>query len=374
MVCPEKVFDELTNADVKYFAGVPDSLLKPFCAFLSDNVPKERHTIAANEGAAMGLAMGYHLATGEVPLVYMQNSGLGNIVNPLMSLVDPDVYSIPMILIIGWRGEPGKKDEPQHVKQGKVTLATLEAMGIPYTVLDGDEEASIKAIKVATQTAKANSGAYALVIKKGCFGDYCLKNSVVTDYSLTREAAIKQVVDTLNANNIVVATTGMASRELFEYREELKQTHEKDFLTVGGMGHASQIALGIAVQKPERTVVCIDGDGASLMHMGSMAIIGQSGQKNYKHIVINNGAHDSVGGQVTVGFSIDLCKVADGCGYNSTQSVDDASKLSAILPSFLKSNGPSFLEIKVCTGSRKDLGRPTRTPKENKRDFMSFVS
>ncbi|MDC0111082.1 phosphonopyruvate decarboxylase [Emcibacteraceae bacterium] len=373
MVCPAKFYDELTNAGVNYFAGVPDSLLKTFCAFVSDNVPVERHVIAANEGAAMGLAMGYHLASDNMPLVYMQNSGLGNIVNPLMSLVDEDVYSIPMILMIGWRGEPGKKDEPQHVKQGKVTLATLEAMGIPYSILDGDEDAALEVIKIATKTAKKNSSAYALVIKKGCFGDYSLQSSSKNSYTLTREAAIKQVVDALDGDDIVVATTGMASRELFEYREELGQTHEKDFLTVGGMGHASQIALGIAAQKSERNVVCIDGDGASIMHMGSMAIIGQSGQKNFKHIVINNGAHDSVGGQATVGFNIDLCKIAEGCGYSAVLSSDNAISLADSLASFLKADGPSLLEIKVRTGNRKDLGRPTTTPQENKKSFMKFV-
>ncbi|MCF6217050.1 MAG: phosphonopyruvate decarboxylase [Emcibacter sp.] len=373
MVCPAKFYNALGNSGINYFTGVPDSLLKTFCAFVSDNVSSKNHVVAANEGAAVGLAVGYHLATGKIPLVYMQNSGLGNIINPLMSLVDPDVYSVPMLLVIGWRGEPDKKDEPQHVKQGKVTLSTLEAMGIPYSIIDDDEAGSISAIETAVRTAKETSGAYALVVKKGCFDNYTPKNTVETSFSLTREAAIKQVINALGRDNIVVATTGMASRELFEYREEIGQGHEKDFLTVGGMGHASQIALSIATQKDDRNVICIDGDGASIMHMGSMAIIGQSHQKNYKHIVINNGAHDSVGGQETVGFKIDLCAIAKGCGYRNIHSVDDASNLEEKLSSFLNSEGPSLLEVKVRTGNRKDLGRPTTTPQENKKAFMAFV-
>tara|TARA_R110002096_G_scaffold410190_1_gene609750 strand:- start:1234 stop:2358 length:1125 start_codon:yes stop_codon:yes gene_type:complete len=373
MVCPAKFYTELANSGINYFTGVPDSLLKTFCAYVSDHATSKNHVIAANEGGAVGLAVGYHLATGGIPLVYMQNSGLGNIINPLMSLVDPDVYSVPMLLMVGWRGEPGKKDEPQHVKQGKVTLSSLEAMGIPYTVIDGDELTSTTAIQTAIQTAKKTSGAYALVVKKGCFDNYSLQNTVETKFPLTRENAIKQVVNALAYDDIVVATTGMASRELFEYREEIGQSHEKDFLTVGGMGHASQIALGIAAQKPDRNVICIDGDGASIMHMGSMAIIGQSLQKNYKHIVINNGAHDSVGGQETVGFNINLCAIAKGCGYSTVQSVDNTSNLEDVLPSFLNSTGPSLLEIKVRTGNRKDLGRPTTTPQENKKAFMDFV-
>ena len=373
MVSPEFFYNRLTETGIEYFAGVPDSLLKAFCAYITDHAGQSNHVIAANEGAAIGQAMGYYLATNKPPLVYMQNSGLGNTVNPLMSLVDKEVYSIPMILMIGWRGEPGVKDEPQHVKQGRVMLQTLDAMEIPYGIIDGDETHVAEVISEAVKTAKEKACAYAIVVKKGTFDNYTLQNKIVTDFPFNREDVIKSIVNQLNPSDIVVATTGMASRELFEYRTACGQSHERDFLTVGGMGHASQIALGIAAQKHDRRIICIDGDGAALMHMGSMAINGMSGLSNFKHIIINNGAHDSVGGQPTIGFKIDLLKIADGCGYQHRNSVDSELALEQAIPKLLQAAGPAMLEIHVNKGSRKDLGRPTVTPQQNKKAFMNFV-
>jgi phosphonopyruvate decarboxylase len=373
MLSPQWFFDALREAGVEYFSGVPDSLLKAFCAYVSDNVDASRHVIAANEGAAVGLAMGYHLASGKVPLVYLQNSGLGNLVNPLMSLVDSEVYNIPMILLIGWRGEPGVKDEPQHVKQGRVTIQTLDALEIPYGIIDGDKSQAADVIKKALSTATKTSSACAIVVKKGAFDSYTIKTQTPSSFGWQREDAVKYIVDALDDDDIVVATTGMASRELFEYREALGQGHEKDFLTVGGMGHASQIALGIAAQKPNRRVVCIDGDGASLMHMGSMAICGQSALGNFKHIIVNNGAHDSVGGQPTAGFAIDLVKIADACLYESTARCESESQIKQSLKALLSTDSTAMLEIRVDKGNRKDLGRPTKTPQENKKAFMHFV-
>ncbi len=377
MISPSFFHEALQQLGVDYFAGVPDSLLKAFCAYVSDNVSPERHTIAANEGSAVGLAVGYHLATNNVPLVYMQNSGLGNTVNPLLSLADSEVYSIPMLLLIGWRGEPGVKDEPQHVKQGRVTLTMLEAMEIPHRVIDGSEE-NIKAILAeAVNTAADQSAAYALVIKKGTFESYQPKQSTdkcrpEATFDCRREEAIQKIVDELSDNDIVVATTGMASRELFEYRAARNQGHHRDFLTVGGMGHASQIALGIAAQQPGRRVICIDGDGAALMHLGAMSTIGTSHLSNYKHFVINNGAHDSVGGQATVGLAVDIPKIAKACGYNVSARCSAETELTAAIANTLTSTGPSLLEIRVNKGSRSDLGRPTTTTLQNKRDFMQF--
>ena len=373
MVTPGFFYDRFTEAGIEYYAGVPDSLLKAFCAYITDNVGNSNHVITANEGAAIGLAMGYHMATNKIPLVYLQNSGLGNIINPLMSLVDKDVYSIPMILLIGWRGEPGVKDEPQHLKQGRVMLQTINTIGIPYGIVAGDEAQTAKVISTAVKTAKQQSSAFAIVVRKGSFDSYASQQEIVTKFPFNREDVIKSIVDQLDPADIVVSTTGMASRELFEYRSACEQSHERDFLTVGGMGHASQIALGIAAQKPDRQVICIDGDGAALMHLGSMAICGMSRLSNFKHIIINNGAHDSVGGQPTVGLKIDLLKISAGCGYHYMDSVKNESTLAEAIPVFLQAVGPAMLEIQVNKGNRKNLGRPTTSPQQNKVAFMNFV-
>ncbi len=374
MISPEKFYHALSEQEIDYFAGVPDSLLKQFCGYVSDNSPEGMHTIAANEGGAVGLAIGYYLATGKLPLVYMQNSGFGNTCNPLLSLVDKDIYGIPMILMIGWRGEPGVKDEPQHVKQGRISEELLNVQGIPYTIVDGSEKSISQLIETAKKSAIDSQGAHALLIKKNTFENYTPKEDPVYErYGWKREDAIKTVIDHLEARDIVISTTGMASREVFEYREDRGEGHQSDFLTVGGMGHASQIALGVASQKINRRVVCIDGDGAALMHLGSLAISGTSNQGNFRHIIINNGAHDSVGGQPTVCFEVNLPQIAKACGYKVVTCCDNAVELPAFIDQMFEAEGPSFLEIRVDRGNRKDLGRPTTTPKENKEAFMSFL-
>ena len=367
MIQPKAFIDALAQGGVDFFAGVPDSLLKNLCAYITDKVSREKNIIAANEGNAVGLAAGYHLATSKVGCVYMQNSGEGNIVNPLLSLVDEDVYHIPMLLVIGWRGEPGVHDEPQHKKQGKVTLSLLETMGVPYAVLEENWEQQVA--QALTQIRETN-GVYALIVRKGTFEDYTLQNQTVSSLPLSREEAIKIVVDKLRKDDIVVSTTGMISRELFEYREALGQGHGADFLTVGSMGHASQIALAIALQKPNRRVFVFDGDGALLMHMGGMAIIGDYCPKNLVHIVFNNGAHDSVGGQPTVGLSIDLPKIAEAVGYKKVLKASDETELRAALSQLDICEKTELVEICVRKGNRKDLGRPTTTPIENKEAFM----
>lgn len=301
----------------------------------------------------------------------MQNSGEGNIVNPLLSLVDEDVYHIPMLLVIGWRGEPGVHDEPQHKKQGKVTLSLLETMGVPYVVLDENWEQQLA--QALTQIRETN-GVYALIIRKGTFEDYVLQKQTLSYLPLSREEAIKIVVDKLREDDIIVSTTGMISRELFEYREAKQQGHGADFLTVGSMGHASQIALGIALQKPNRRVIVFDGDGALLMHMGGMAIIGDYCPKNLVHIVFNNGAHDSVGGQPTVGLSIDLPKIAEAVGYKTVLKASDETELRTALSQLDECEKTALIEIQVRKGNRKDLGRPTTTPIQNKLSFMENLS
>ncbi|MDA3891219.1 MAG: phosphonopyruvate decarboxylase [Salinivirgaceae bacterium] len=370
MINPKSFYNLLTSANVEFFSGVPDSLLKDFCAYITDNAPKQNHIIAANEGNAIALAAGHHMATGKIPMVYMQNSGIGNAVNPLLSLADKQVYSIPMLLMIGWRGEPGLKDEPQHVMQGEVTLDLLKAMKIPYVVLSNVETEVESQVKEALTNAKANNAPYALVIKKGTFDKYSIKDKIKTSYELSREAAIQQIVEQLNGDEIIVSTTGKTSRELFEIRAALGQAHHSDFLTVGSMGHASQIALGIALSKPNKKVICIDGDGALLMQMGGLAIIGTMAPSNFIHIVINNGAHESVGGQPTVGFEIDIPALAKANNYKMATAVSNATELKNALKNIETGNCPALIEIKTKVGSRDDLGRPTIKPVDNKVNFM----
>ncbi len=413
MIRPEFFLDTLERNGIGFFAGVPDSLLKNFCSALKErdaSSPVRRHVIAANEGGAVGLAAGHYLATGEIGCVYMQNSGEGNAVNPLASLMDKDVYGIPALLLIGWRGEPGVKDEPQHAKQGKVTLSLLDCLGIPYAVLGEGEGVSPEAVaeaqvRKAVSVMKADGYVYALVVRKGAFSApesvSAAKSSAAANVpEMSREEAIQAVAAALGPRDIVVSTTGMISRELFEYRESAGAGHGHDFLTVGSMGHASQIALGIALERPDRRVCCFDGDGAVLMHMGGMAIIGQSDVPNYLHVVFNNGAHDSVGGQPTVGLDVDLCAVACAVGYRSARRVSTLSELhtalsdlfsgagaglcagsssgpaagSSVAASAGPSAGPAFLEVVVRKGNRPDLGRPTTTPVQNRDAFMDFLS
>ena len=370
----EKSIIETLKCYVIYFSGVVlDYLLKNICAYIADKMDAQHNIIAANEGAAVGLAAGYHLATGKAGVVYMQNSGEGNIINPLASLTDKEVYNIPVLLLIGWRGRPGVHDEPQHVKQGKITTGILNTMGINYDVLSTDEEKAAKQIAIAVEALK-NNEVYALVIEKGTFKDYKLQSVEVNDLTMTRESAIQTVAAALGEKDAIVSTTGMISRELFEYRAGKGEAHNRDFLTVGSMGHASQIALGIAMQKNDRTIWCFDGDGATIMHMGSMAIVASKEPKNFVHVVFNNGAHDSVGGQPTVGLKIDIPRIARGVGYKHTFSVSTMEDLVQVLEDVKKAEGPTLLEVKVKKGNRKDIGRPTTTPIQNKEAFVNFLS
>lgn len=372
MIRPEFFIETLREKGIDCFAGVPDSLLKNICAYITDHFDATHNIIAANEGAAVGLAAGHYLATGQPACVYMQNSGEGNIINPLASLTDQEVYNIPVLLLIGWRGRPGVHDEPQHVKQGKVTTGLLNVMGVNYEVLSKEEEKAAKQIEKAAK-ALANKDVFALVIEKDTFEDYKLQNVEVNDLTMSREEAIQTVAAALGEKDCIVSTTGMISRELFEYRAAMNQGHERDFLTVGSMGHASQIALGIAMAKTDRKVWCFDGDGAAIMHMGSMAIVANKAPKNYVHVVFNNGAHDSVGGQPTVGLKIDLPAVAKAVGYKNAFSVDNKEDLLECLKALRLVEGPVLLQVCVKKGNRKDLGRPTTTPVQNKEALMGFL-
>ncbi|MCI5817664.1 MAG: phosphonopyruvate decarboxylase [Prevotella sp.] len=373
MIRPSFFYNLLSEYGIEFYAGVPDSLLKNLCAYITDNADKKNNIIAANEGGAIGLAAGYHLATGGIPVVYMQNSGLGNTINPLLSLTDKEVYNMPVLLVIGWRGEPNVHDEPQHIKQGKVTIPLLDCMGIRNEIIADNENDLQTQIANAVNYMKTTNEVFALVVKKGTFDSYKLKNNRQYDYALEREEAIQMVAASMDKKAVVVSTTGKISRELFEYRENSEHAHHRDFLTVGSMGHASQIALGIALNKPDRNIYCFDGDGAVIMHMGSMGIVGEMAPKNFFHIVFNNGAHDSVGGQPTIGLNIDIPNIAACCGYKKVISVEKREELQEILTSLAANEGPVLLEIKVKKGSRDNLGRPTTTPIENKTALMDFI-
>ena len=354
-----------------FFTGVPDSQLKKLCDYLMITYGiSNQHIVAANEGNCIGLAAGYHLATGKVPVVYLQNSGIGNVINPLVSLMNRKVYGIPCLLVVGWRGEPGVADEPQHIYQGEVTLRLLEDIGVATFVIDAEtteEEIRHKMQEYRLLFAEGKQAAF--VVRKNAFS-FEGKVNDENAHTLLREETIRYIADAAGENDIIVSTTGKASRELFEIREEKKQGHERDFLTVGSMGHTSSIALGIALEKPNRKVWCIDGDGAALMHMGAMAVIGANVPKNLVHIVINNEAHETVGGAPTVAGKIDFGKIAQGCGYRKVFCVHSLDVLKATLAECMNASELSFVEVKCAMGARENLGRPTVTPQKNKEDLM----
>jgi phosphonopyruvate decarboxylase len=369
MLAPQNVYNLLKGAGFEFFTGVPDSLLKNFCAYVTDHSTQHEHVIAANEGNAIALAAGHYLGKKTPAFVYMQNSGIGNAINPLLSLADREVYSFPMLLMIGWRGEPGIKDEPQHGKQGRVMEKLLDAMEIPWFILDAESSAE-EVLGQAIASMTNGMAPVALLVRKGTFEQYKLRKADVTDYPMSREQAIQCIVDALGEDDLVVSTTGMASRELYEYRVEKGYGSGNDFLTVGSMGHTSSIAMGLAAAQVDRRVFCMDGDGSVIMHMGSLALVGQVGTPNLVHIVFNNGAHDSVGGQPTVGFGVNLATVASACGYKNTASVSTHEDLLQFMTCMHNVEGPVFLEVCVNKNSRTDLGRPNSTPFENRETFM----
>lgn len=371
MINAESFFKELRKNNVNFFTGVPDSLLKDICGYIDDNTSKEEHLISANEGTAFATAFGYHMATDSIPMVYMQNSGLGNIVNPLTSLADKDVYSIPMLLMIGWRGEPGVKDEPQHIKMGRVTEGLLNEMEVPTFIIDSQSDCS-ELIRQAVTKAQSESKPVVILVKKNSFSAYKSKVKKEQYGSLSREDAIEAVLKGLRTDDIVVSTTGKTSRELYELRLS-RSEKVRDFLTVGGMGHTSSIAMGIALGAKNKRIVCLDGDGSVLMHMGALTNIGDQSPKNFIHIVLNNSAHDSVGGQSTVASNIKFDEVFKACGYRNYFCANNSEDIETILLDIQDNAGPLLFEIRIKTGARSDLGRPKSTPVENKIAFMEKI-
>lgn len=366
-------FVEIIGSD--FYTGVPDSQLKALCNYLMDRygIDPKHHIIAANEGNCTALAAGYHLATGKVPVVYMQNSGEGNIINPVASLLNDKVYAIPVIFVIGWRGEPGIKDEPQHFYQGKVTVDLLDVMGIESFIIGPDTtEKELESAMEFFQKKLAQGLDVAFIIRKDALTD-APKVKYENSNSMIREEIIQHIVAVSNEDPIV-STTGKASRELFETRVANGQSHKYDFLTVGSMGHSSSIALGVALNKPKTRVWCLDGDGAVLMHMGAMAVVGSNKPNNLIHIVINNGAHETVGGMPTVASNIDIVRIAEACGYPYAVSVDTFDAFDKELEAAKEREQLSLIEVKCSIGARENLGRPTTTALENKKNFMEYIS
>ena len=357
-----------------FYTGVPDSQLKALCNYLMDTygIDPHHHVIAANEGNCTALAAGYHLATGKVPVVYMQNSGEGNIINPAASLLSDKVYAIPMIFVVGWRGEPGVHDEPQHIYQGQVTVKLLEDMDIASFVIGKETTAEELQEAMSGFRAVLDKGKQvAFVVRKGALS-YDGKVSYRNENKMLREEIIRHIA-AVSDEDPIVSTTGKASRELFEIREANQESHKYDFLTVGSMGHSSSIALGIAISKPEQKIWCVDGDGAVLMHMGAMAVMGSVKPQNLVHILINNGAHETVGGLPTVAGKVDFPAIAKACGYDTAAKVEDFAALDDALKKAKAEAGLHFLEVSCAIGARNDLGRPTTTALENKENFMAYL-
>ena len=364
---------EIIGSD--FYTGIPDSQLLALCNYLVNKygIDSKHHVIAANEGNCTALAAGYHLATGKIPVVYMQNSGEGNIINPVASLLNEKVYAIPVVFIVGWRGEPGSHDEPQHIYQGEITIKLLEDMNIKSFVISKDTtEEELRAIMSDFKTILSVGKNVAFVIRKGALS-YDENIKYENQNTMVREDIIKHIVK-ISGEDPIISTTGKASRELFETRETNRQCHKYDFLTVGSMGHSSSIALGVAINKPKMKIWCVDGDGSLLMHMGSMAVMGSNKPKNIIHIIINNGAHETVGGMPTVAGKIDVVALAKACGYPNAITVDNFNDLDNALSIAKSTNELSLIEVKCSIGSRKDLGRPTTTALENKENFMRYLN
>jgi phosphonopyruvate decarboxylase len=371
MIQPKSFVECLAAEGMKFFTGVPDSLLKDFCAYVDENSPIGMHIIAANEGNAVAMAAGYHMATGHHAVVYLQNSGLGNTINPLTSIADKEVYATPMLLLVGWRGEPGVKDEPQHIKQGRITPDQLELLEIPYRLVEAESKPHELANWVS-ETLASTGAPIALLVRKDAFAPYKSKRKPALSATLKREVALAELL-TLAGDASIISTTGKTSREVFELRVQRGEA-QRDFLTVGGMGHTSSIALGVALGQPSKRVVCLDGDGSMLMHMGALPIIGSIKPANLVHVLLNNASHESVGGQPTVADRTDFRAIALASGYTAYAQASTEEEIRAAWHSLLGQSGPVMLEVHITTGSRDDLGRPTSSPCENKQAFMASLA
>ena len=364
----------LKGEELAFFSGVPDSTFKDWMSFLSVNNGKDglQNIIAVNECEAAAICAGYHLATGKIGVLYCQNSGFGKTINPLTSLLDPDIYSIPLLLLIGWRGEPGIKDEPQHKKMGRILLPLLQTLEIPHEFLPDNLPDAKKAIAYAKDYMAKNSAPYALIARSGIFEKYGADEQSLNGFEMSREEAIKIIVDNLDGDEIVISTTGKTSRELFEYREAKGQGHAHDFLTVGSMGCAAGIAFGAAVSRPDKQFIIFDGDGAALMQLGTMATIGHYAPKKLVHFIFDNNSYESTGGQPSISETVKFEEIARACGYEGSLVARDMPELGAILKKMPA--GPFLIVVKVNSSSRSGLGRPTASPLENKNSLMKELN
>ncbi|MCD8138878.1 MAG: phosphonopyruvate decarboxylase [Planctomycetaceae bacterium] len=374
MYDPADFCRELEIRGVDFIAGVPDTVLESFCNYVYQHPPTGGHVLTHNEGGAIALAAGHYFGTGKIPAVYMQNSGIGNALNPILSLANPSVYAVPMLVLVGWRGEPGRKDEPQHLRQGSVTQTMFECLDIPCAVITPDLDEAKAALDRTFSHMQTNPGPHVLLFRHGCFTPSPTVPAGYETPGLTREEAIRTIITLLDPTSPVVASTGMASRELFELREASGQAHERDFLNAGAMGHASMIALGAAMAQPDRQVVCLDGDGALFMHLGALPLAASLMPANFVHILLNNGVHDSVGGQPDLGADVDLESLARTCGYRMTARVEETDELQDAIRRCRDETGPWFVEVRVKRGFRKDLGRPTIPFAEMGCNFRDFLT
>ncbi len=371
MIQPASLYDFFQKNGVRFYTGVPDSLLKSFLTYVQEQVSDQKHIITANEGLAMGLAAGHYFGTGSIPLVYLQNSGLGNIINPLTSLADKEMYAVPMILLIGWRGRPGTKDEPQHLKMGRVTRNLLEALEIPVYELNEDEAKCFPVIDKAIKVALKQNTPIALLAPEGIFNKYEVPETK-SRYTLQREKVIAQIIERCKGDEIIVCTTGKIGREFYEQNYKAGGKISKYFLSVGAMGHANHIALGLKLNADSR-VIMLDGDGALLMHMGALPTIARYAGVDFMHIIINNGGHESVGGQPTGAFKIDFSMLGESCGYKKTVEIGNGKELKDWLATSFRESKSSLVEIRTSLASRNDLGRPSGTPEEWKNNFMKAL-
>jgi phosphonopyruvate decarboxylase len=369
MISPERFYHHLAAQGVDFFTGVPDSLMKPLLQYFHEHIDASKHIIAANEGLAVALAAGYHFSTGKLPLVYMQNSGLGNAVNPLTSLADKEMYAVPMLLLIGWRGQPGHKDEPQHKKMGRITQQMLDTLEIPAFILPDDETHHFDIVAKAVATATSTSQPVALLVSRGLFEDHTV-DKPSSSFALSREYVLNKLFDYFTGDETVVCTTGETGREFYALNRQRDIVIQKELLSVGAMGLAGHIALGIDLQQNGR-VVMLDGDGALLMHMGALPVMGQLASASLVHIVFNNGCHASVGGQPTVGLAVDFCAMAKACGYENTYCIQDEAALINWLQQSYRQNKKQFVEIKINASTSAHLGRPGGTPLAWKEAFMN---
>ncbi len=373
MISPDALLETVLRIDFRAFYGVPDSLLQGFSSALETREGDVEHVICANEGAAIAAAVGSYVGSRRPALVYMQNSGLGNAVNPLLSIADREVYGVPMVLLVGWRGEPGKTDEPQHLKQGRVTTALLDVMEIPWLLLPDDPKHADAALRTARERAVSEGTPFVVLVQAGVIGKKPLPSEKNDKSLLTREEALREALASIPDNSITVATTGMLGRELCEIRAK-HRGRTMDFLNIGGMGHASSISLGLSVAQPDKHVWCLDGDGSILMHLGSLAVMGKKAPKNFKHLIFNNGVHDSVGGQPTAIDSVSLPELGKSLGYFAVPTAFSPTEISTsvqILANYQE--GPSLCEIRIRPGNRQDLGRPSETPRAMLEELMALV-